>query len=224
MEKVLIKNTKDYWVTSCGRIFRGERELKKNKATNGYVTITLKLLDGTRKVTTVHRIVAQAFIPNPENKAFVNHKNLIKNDNRVENLEWATPKENNLHAHENGAFRTNGAHHHAIYPDELIHKVCSLIQEGRRTIDIQKKLCVPKYLVADIRKRRIWRHISDEYVFVTPRTRRLSDQTAEWVCKMIQSGKTPKEISELSEGKVNPHTVKDIKQKKSYADISANYF
>lgn len=224
MNKILINDSVNYWVTKEGRVFRGEKELKKNKGTVGYVTVSIKYNDGNRKVKFVHRLVAEAFIENPENKPIVNHKNLIKTDNRVDNLEWVTAKENNQHAHDNGAFRTNGAHHHSIFSDDVVHKICEMIQSGRRTIDIINFMNVPKYLVFDIRTKRIWNHISDDYVFVTPRIRRLSDKTVEWVCKMIVEGKTPSEITKLSGDKVNRQMVNDIKSKKSYKDISDKYF
>ena len=68
----------------------------------GYHVVSLHLRPGVQKTYKVHRLVALAFIPNPENKPQINHKNGVKTDNAVDNLEWATASENAKHAYRTG--------------------------------------------------------------------------------------------------------------------------
>jgi len=81
--------------------------LKQNEKRNGYLTVDLSK-DNRVKNISVHRIVAVAFLPMVDGKTCVNHKNLNKHDNRVENLEWCSYGENTKHAINNGVNMGNG--------------------------------------------------------------------------------------------------------------------
>lgn len=82
------------------------RELKPAPDPKGYLK-TMILMGGKYKTVKIHRIVAKAFIPNPEGKPQVNHKDGNKENNCVDNLEWATNIANAHHAIKNGLFKNS---------------------------------------------------------------------------------------------------------------------
>ena len=101
MEWKQVPNFENYYVNNSGDIIsktrRSPHRLSQGLGKAGYYHVSLA--DSNRKyhIMQVHRIVALAFIPNPESKPQVNHKNGNKLDNRVENLEWVTASENTKH-------------------------------------------------------------------------------------------------------------------------------
>lgn len=105
-----IDEYQNYMVSNIGRVkslkynnTEKEQLLKPRIDTYGYLVITL-CKNGKVKSIRVHRLVASAFIDNPESKPQVNHKNGTKTDNRFDNLEWVSAKENINHAWDNGLF------------------------------------------------------------------------------------------------------------------------
>lgn len=102
-----------YKVSNLGRVIslpyidkrgfkRTQKFIQLNTDRNGYKRVGLTGNNNKRKYLSVHRLVAQAFIPNPDNKPQVNHKDSDRSNNSVTNLEWVTSSENNTHAYKFG--------------------------------------------------------------------------------------------------------------------------
>ena len=98
-----IPNYPNYSVTEDGKVWSNltNKFLKAGLGKVGYYVVALRK-DNNQKTFNVHRLVAELFLNNFDNKPFVNHINGNKLDNGITNLEWCTAKENNLHAHKMG--------------------------------------------------------------------------------------------------------------------------
>lgn len=95
----------EYQISNLGRVkslkYGKERILKPKKDRHGYLGVNLKI-DSKSKDYRVHRLVAQAFIPNLNNKPVINHKDCNKENNRADNLEWCTQQENVKYSYDLG--------------------------------------------------------------------------------------------------------------------------
>ena len=139
--------------------FQEARLLKHSIAGKGYYRVRLKI-NGKTIPCSIHRLVALAFIPNPDNKPQVNHINGDKTDNSVENLEWMTNSENQLHSYQNGLTPNKGEGHNKsklTEPNVRYILINPLGLTQRRLADV---FDVHYSTLNDIIKRKSWKHIS----------------------------------------------------------------
>jgi hypothetical protein len=149
----------DYPLQIPGRLLR---QFVKN---SGYPTVSLCRLS-VNKTFTVHRLVAIAFIPNPNALPEVNHKDGIKTHNHVGNLEWASTSFNIRHAIQNGlnhpggpAGKRNGR---AQISEITVIQMRRMHSDGSRICDIAKACGVSWSCAAHVLKGRVWTHVGKE--------------------------------------------------------------
>lgn len=153
-------------VKSVERIIINKQRPKKCKAQIMksfivHVYLSVGLRKGEKRMKLVHRLVAQAFIPNPENKATVNHINGDKFDNNVKNLEWATQKENSHHAWKTGLMHPAIGAKNAItkISDDNVRKIRTLYNEGMKMKEISKLLSFTYGSIRGILKANTRKHV-----------------------------------------------------------------
>lgn len=159
-----IEGYPDYEVSNTGQVRnkKSGKTLKPPKNTSGYLQVFL-YNNGRRKKKCVHRLVAEAFIdnPNPEEFDQVNHKNSCRTDNRVENLEWCSNAYNQRHMVANG---------HSTLA-KLDYKQASEIREllllGAKVGRLAKRYGVSRHMISQIKAGKTWSWVDDasEYLY-----------------------------------------------------------
>lgn len=112
-----------------------------------------------RKNKLIHRLVAIAFIDNPENKPEVNHKDGDKQNNRVDNLEWVTRSENAQHSFDNKLQVAIGGEKH--YASKLTKAIVIKIRKSKGVTQksLAEKYKVSQSVICDVIKGKTWKHI-----------------------------------------------------------------
>lgn len=220
MPVIINGNTTNYLISDAGRVknIKTNKILKFRLNNKGYPMVTLSI-NGKSKPYTIHRLLAIAFIPNPNNLPEVNHKDSITTHCWFENLEWCDRKYNMQYSVLYGNANMSCA-------PETIRMICKILESNELDIDsISKTYNVDKEIIYRILRGK-YKTISKDYDLTkytkVKLKRKVDDKIVHNICIMIQNNeKCLKDIAK--ENCVRYSYVKDILYKKSRRDISDQY-
>ena len=214
-----IRSTGEVWNTVTNAPMKGGRDK------NGYhiISLTLNKKKYTRKV---HRLVAEAFIPNPENKPEVNHNDGDKLNNDISNLEWANPSENTHHACEHNLRKST-------LTRNMVIEVCELLEKGDiRISEISKITGVSCGNILKIKTGLTWKSVSTLYDFSNYKFGRglngeknnnskIKEEDVVDICGLLAMGFRCSDIEEILG--IPYDIIWNIKKRNTWKYISNNY-
>lgn len=162
----IIADVEDYIINEQGDIISFKRsqprKLVRSIDKDGYIKVNITSKDGKNRRTFLHRLIAQTFIPNPENKSQVNHIDGIKTNNSINNLEWCTSKENVIHAVKTKLRIANYGSAHGISKlteANILEIRAKYIPRQYTLLSLANEYNVSFQTISEIVNRQTWKHI-----------------------------------------------------------------
>ena len=156
----------NFIVYENGDIYNAKTNNKLKPIDNGvgYDRVGLYAGNNKHKLYYVHRLLAMAFIDNPDNKQFINHIDGKPKNNELNNLEWCTKSENGLHAFKLGLNRYNNCfgekNGNSIINDKIAKEIKDSYKSGERQCNIARRLNISKTVVYSVVRNKSWKHIN----------------------------------------------------------------
>lgn len=151
-----------YKVSNYGRVFGKKGELKQRLNPDGYLEVTVGKLKGGRTSRRVHRIVAETFLPNPNNLPEVNHKDYNRANPRLDNLEWTDRVTNIRYSSDKGRYRNNkrgSKNGRAKLTNDQVVEIRKLFKSGVSIYRIAKDYNAGWSTISHIVKGETWTHM-----------------------------------------------------------------
>lgn len=203
-----------------------KQRIKESKS--GHIHIIVRLTHNKkRKEYILSRLLAKAFIPNPENKECVHHIDRNSCNNELSNLMWVTLEEHiKIHSQDDNHLYAGGEKAaNAILTGKQVKEICELIANNRMSQpEIAKLYCVPTYIIREIRLKHNWSFITKDYDFsnYTNGLIPMKEKDVRKVCKLIESNYGS--LSEIArKAHVTYDSVRRIYNKETFIDISQEY-
>lgn len=220
-KQIVYRNIKTHYTISDTGIVRNMitgKIMKQSLNQSGYLVVRLNI-SSKRYEVLVHRLVAEAFCPNPNNLPQVNHIDGIKTNPNYKNLEWCTAKYNVNHAIEHQlSERIN-------FNYDQIKDICSMIESGKYSMnEIANIYHVPRYVISCIKNKSSYDYISKDYNLSNCKTdwSSCNEETVRTICKLICENKLM--LDEIAEKiGVSHYVVCSIYHKRSFKDIVNQY-